>query len=149
MSRLVADQLVDRIKTSPACNPESLHPVQLQGEPELVVLVSTLGFFNLDEISYLASAILEQEGISIDGTGFRYPTDELDSREAPLEGVEVYNPLGGVQVSIPAFERLIARYLRTLITEVDNSNSSITKQTSWPDVVLMTEKIEQRVLDSV
>ncbi len=147
MNKLVSDQSIDSIKISPTDSTEALRLLQIQGSPELLVLTSALNFFNQSEMGQIASAILNREGIGIDGTGFRYPTD-VEPGEEPLEGVEIYNPLGEIQVSIPAFERLMARYLRTLITEA-KIVGFIAKQTFWTEFVSMAEKIEQRVLENI
>ncbi|MBW4448469.1 MAG: hypothetical protein KME38_16780 [Spirirestis rafaelensis WJT71-NPBG6] len=147
MSNLIKDSLVDSISLGTPSSVSSLKLITQISEPkELLILTSSLNFFSWSDLLYVASGVRDQEGVGIDGTGFRYPTDELDPGEEPLEGVEVYNPLGEVQMSIPAFERLMLRYFRTIMSEAEKHNHPIVEQSWWKEFVVITEKIEQRLL---
>ncbi|MEH2048834.1 hypothetical protein [Nostoc sp.] len=146
MSNLIKDKLVDSIVIELSQDEDLLKlMVQITEPKELLILTSSLNFFGWSDLLYIASGVGDQEGVGVDGTGFRYPTDELDPGEKPLEGVEVYNPLGEVQVSIPAFERLMLRYFRTLISEAKKLNNPIVEQPWWKEFVAITKKIEQRL----
>ncbi|MEB3294602.1 MAG: hypothetical protein VKJ24_15710 [Synechococcales bacterium] len=147
MNHLIKDSLVEGILIGTDKHESSLKVVTQISEPkELLILTSSLSFFSLSDLLYIASGVRDQEGIGIDGTGFRYPTDELDPDEEPLEGVQVYNPLGEVQISIPAFERLMLRYFSTLISEAEQHHNPVVDQHWWNDFVRMTKIIEQRWL---
>jgi hypothetical protein len=147
MGNPLKDELVDSIVIHPGKSEKPLHSAgEILGPRELKVLMSSLDFFSWSQMPYVAAGVLDREGIGINGTGFRYPTDELDPGEEPLEGVEVYNPLGEIQVTIPAFERLMARYFRALIMGAEEHNAAVTQQSWWPEFVRTTEKIEQRVV---
>ncbi|MBD2767906.1 hypothetical protein IC235_08365 [Hymenobacter sp. BT664] len=145
MSKLIADELVNSIQIQPRDVEGSLRLLDIKGSEEVLVITSTLGFFSLSEMLYVASGVHDREGIGIDNTGFRYPTDELDPGQEPLEGVEIYNPLGEVQVPILAFEHLMARYLRALITEAKKRNDSVIQQSWWCEFVMTTQQIEERL----
>lgn len=145
MSKLIADELVNSIQIQPRNVENSLRLLDIEGSEEVLVITSALGFFNLSEMTYVASGVHDREGIATDNTGFRYPTDELDPGEEPLEGVEIYNPLGEVQVTISAFEHLMVRYFRALITEAKKHNDSVIQQSWWCEFVVTTEQIEERL----
>lgn len=145
MSKLIADRLVNSIQIQPTKVENSLRLIDIEGSEEVLVITSTLGFFSLSEMTYVASGVHDREGIGTNGTGFRYPTDELDPGEEPLEGVEIYNPLGDVQVTISAFEQLMTRYFRALITEANKRNDSVIQQSWWCEFVVTTEQIEKRL----
>lgn len=145
MSKLIADESVDSINVVPTEAEKSSRLIEIKGASELLVLTSTLGFFNESEMGYVASGVLARQGIGTNGTGFRYPTDELEPEEDPLEGVEVYNPLGEIQVSIPAFERLMSRYFRAFISEAEKRKLPIVDKPGWTEFVSAIEKIEKRI----
>ena len=145
MSKLIADELVNSIQIQPTNVKNSLRQIDIKGAEEVLVITSALGFFNWSEMTYVASGVHDREGIATNGNGFRYPTDELDPGEEPLEGVEISNPLGDVQVTISAFEHLMARYFRAMITEAKKHNDSVTQQSWWSKLVVTTEQIEERL----
>lgn len=148
MSKLIADKLVNSIQIEPTKVEGSLRPLDIKGSEEVLVITSTLGFFSWSEMNYIASGVHDGEGIGIDGTGFRYPTDELDPGEELLEGVEIYNPLGEVQISISAFEHLMVRYFRELIKEAEKGNESATQESWWSEFLSITEEIEERLQEA-
>lgn len=120
--------------------------IKVDGPQELMVATSSLNFFSVKDILYIASGVLDREGIDVNGTGFRYPTDELDPGEEPLEGVEIYNPtFGEIQLSISAFENFITRYFRATIVEVEKQNDSVIQESWWSTFTEITTQIEQRI----
>jgi hypothetical protein len=48
-------------------------------------------------------------------------------------------------VSVPAFERLAARYFRALVDGAQAIDDPVTRQPWWPEFVAATEEIEHRV----
>jgi len=91
----------------------------------------------------VAEGVRDHEGIGIDGTGFRFPAD-LDPWEEPLDGVEVYCPLGDVLVSLPAFERLMARFLHAIVASVTGTQAPAAREPWWPAFMAIAGQIEQR-----
>ena len=152
MNKLVSDRLIEEIEIKPVDMQRYYDPVRVYSSSELKVISSSLNFFSMSEINYVASGVLDQEGIDVNGTGFRYPTDELDPGEEPLQGVEIYNPsFGEAQLNISAFEKLMARYFRAVITETEKQvaiqkpEDDVTKKPWWSEFVKATEQIEQRL----
>jgi len=145
MTKLIDKTLIDQIEFQPSNVENSLRPLQIQGSEKLLVIISSLQFFNWNELNYIASGVWDREGIGINGTGFRYPTDELDPNEEILEGVEIYNPLGEIQLSIDSFESLMLRYFQAIILEGTKINHSILQQSWWNDFIDLTQKIEARL----
>ena len=152
MNKLVDDKLIETLEIKPVENKLYFRPVKIYGSQELITIYSSLNFFSMSEMNYVASAVLDREGIGTDGTGFRYPTDELDPGEEPLQGVEIYNPsFGEAQLSIPAFEKLMARYFRAVIEETQKQvkekkpEDDPTKKPWWSEFVSATEQIKQRL----
>ena len=152
MNKLVDDKLIETLEIKPVENKLYFRPVKIYGSQELITIYSSLNFFSMSEMNYVASAVLDREGIGTDGTGFRYPTDELDPGEEPLQGVEIYNPsFGEAQLSIPAFEKLMARYFRAVIEETQKQvkqtkpEDDPTHKPWWSEFISATEQIEQRL----
>jgi hypothetical protein len=146
MRQVIPDELVDGLSIVPAKTDRPARAIGvIEGPDELRVLKSLLDFPSWSEMMYVASGVRDREGIGADGTGFRYPTDELDPGEEPLEGMDVYSPLGEVQVSVPAFERLMARYFRALITGAERHRDPVIRASWWPDFVKATVQIEDRL----
>jgi hypothetical protein len=145
VSKVINDGLVDKIMIIPAT---SEHPSRTIEKAlcteELAVVSSSLEFFSWSELLYLATAVLDRQGIATDGTGFRYPTDEVDPGETPLEGVEVYNPLGEVQVSVHAFERLMTKYFRAVIAGAEANRNPALQEEWWPRFVDAVQAVSQR-----
>jgi hypothetical protein len=107
--------------------------------------VTTFDVFGGRDLLYLANGVRHRRGIGKDDSGFRYPGDELEPGEEPFENVDVYNPLGEAFVSVPAFERLAARYCRAIVEGARAIDDPVTRQPWWPEFVAATEEIEGRV----
>ena len=151
MNKLVSDRLIEDIEIKPVDMKLYHDPIKVHSSPKLAVVAGTLNFFGLNKINYVASAVLDREGVGINEIGFRYPTDELDPEEEPLQGVEIYNfSFGEIQLSVPAFEKLMARYFRAVIEEtqkqvaIEKPEDNPTKESWWSEFVNATEQIEQR-----
>ena len=146
MTKMIENSLVEGISINVLENRGSLRSmIQISGPNDLTILINSLSFFNWGVLFYIASGVCDGKGVAIDGTGFRYPTDELDPGEEPLEGVEVYNPLGEVQVSVSSFEQLMLRYFRASISGAEQYNKSMLTHAWWNEFVAITETIGQRV----
>lgn len=146
MRTVIPDALVDSLAIEPASAGHPAHVTgDVEGAEELRILKGTLDYFGWSLMMYLASGVRDREGIGADGTGFRYPTDELDPGEEPFDGVDVYNPLGEVLVGVSAFERLMARYFRALIVGAERHRDPVVRQSWWPEFVAATELIERRL----
>lgn len=103
----VSDRVVDSVRAEPVRVPLYGRSVgRLLGPPETDIPIDVFDVFGWRDLMYLASGVRDQEGIGQDDSGFRYPGDELDGGEEPFDDVKVYNPIGEVFVSVPAFERL-------------------------------------------
>ena len=152
MNKLVSDRLIEEIEIKPVDTKLYHDPVKVYSISELAIIAGTLNFFGLNKIDVVSSAVLDREGIGINEIGFRYPTDELDPGEEPLQGVEIYNfSFGEIQLSISAFKKLMARYFRAVITETEKQvaiqkpEDDPTKKPWWSKFVRATEQIEQRL----
>lgn len=152
MNKLVNDQLIEEIEIKPVDMKLYHDPIKVHSSPELAIIAGSLNFFGLNKIDVVSSAVLDREGIGINEIGFRYPTDELDPGEEPLQGVEIYNfSFGEIQLSIYAFEKLMARYFRAVIEETERQvaiqkpEDDPTKKSWWSEFVGATEQIEQRL----
>ena len=151
MNKLVSDKLIEEIEIKPVRDRLYFNPIDLCGSLEIQVVTSSINFFGFSQLNYVASGVLDREGIDVNSTGFRYPTDELDPGEEPLQGVKIYNPaFGEAQLSVPAFEKLMARYFRAVIKEtqkqvaIEKPEKDPTKESWWSEFVRATEQIEQR-----
>jgi hypothetical protein len=146
MGAMLDDHCIDRILIAPAEGPGPIVRVESRDRSEESMLVATtLGAFPTSLLHYVASGVYDREGIGADGVGFRYPTDELDPGETPFDGVDVYNPLGSVLVSLAAFERLMSRYFQIVVKVASARHHSATEQPWWDDFVRMASGIKQRV----
>jgi hypothetical protein len=142
----VADEVVDAISVEPAPVPHKLFRSvgRILGPEAALPVITTLESLGWDSLMDAAGGVLDREGIGENGVGFRYPNDALNWGEEPGDGVEVYNPLWEVVVSVQAFERLMARFFRALITGAESTADAVTGASWWPDFVTMTERIEER-----
>lgn len=77
MNNLVPDELVDALEIKALRQENNLQRVKVQGSKNLLVICSSLGCFNWSEMLYLASAVWNHGGVSINGNGFRYPSTDL------------------------------------------------------------------------
>jgi hypothetical protein len=145
MTHLVKDADVDSISIKQATTGRPYHPsIEISGPAHLAVLTDTLDYFTWSMLPYVIGGLSDRSACGIDGTGFRYP-GELDPGEEPFEGVNVYNPLGELYVSIPAFERLMSRYLGALIKVAEEREPSVMQQPWWPDLVSTGEELTRRL----
>lgn len=145
MSQAVSDDLLGRITIEPVPMPHGTRTIgRVTGPPELVALTTALDFFNWRRLPLVAEAVRDRQGINIDDIGFRYPGEDLDPGEEPFEEVEVFGPLGSVFVSVSGFERLMARYFRTLQTGAEAARDPVIEEPWWTRFVEMTEEIERR-----
>lgn len=147
MTALATDRSVDDVVIEPLDAPDSLSLTgPIQGPRELLALTSALQSLAWpNNLMYVAMGVRDHEGIGIDGTGFRYPAD-LDPWEERFDGVEVYSPLGDVYVSLPAFERLMARFLHAVIVGSTRTQAPVVRESWWPEFVAAVEQIEQRMV---
>jgi hypothetical protein len=147
MSRAhLPDEIVDAILVEPTRTQDPIRSIgRIVGPREAIVPVTTFDAFGWRSLMYLAGGVRDREGIAKDDAGFRYPGDELDPGEEPFDDVDVYNPMGEVFVSVPAFERLAARYFRALVDGAEATDDPVTRQPWWPEFVAATEEIERRV----
>ncbi|HEX4706026.1 MAG TPA: hypothetical protein VH352_28170 [Pseudonocardiaceae bacterium] len=145
MTARIPDARVDALEIRPGSGQGRLVETVGDGSEGHMLLVSTLVAFPTSLAYYVASGVADREGIGKDESGFRYPTDELDPGEEPFDDVDVYNPLGAVFVSIPAFERLMARYLRCLATVATATHDAVIDAPWWPDFLGAVDIIEARV----
>jgi hypothetical protein len=145
VARMEGDKAVEGLRITPSESPTQLVEVKPGDQSEeAMLLASTLVLLPPSLLHYVASGVRDREGIAADETGFRYPTDELDPGEEPFEGVKVFNPLGEVEVSVDAFERLMARYLRASVGSAVGRRHPLVAEVWWPDLVRMVDEIEQR-----
>lgn len=142
----ISDDLIDSIIAEPL-------PVQrygrslgrLTGPRQASVAVSVFDVFGWSDLLYLAGGVRDRMGIGQDDSGFRYPGDELNPGEEPFKDVHVYNPVEEASVGVEAFERLAARYFRTLVEGVAGLDDPVSREAWWPEFVAATEEIERRV----
>ncbi len=142
----IPDEVVDAITTEPVPVERIVRSIgRICGPREAQVPVGVFDVFGWRHLMYLANGVRHRRGIGKDGSGFRYPGDELDPGEEPFEDVDVYNPIGEVFVSVPAFERLAARYFRALVDGAGAVGDPVTREPWWAAFVAATEEIEARV----
>jgi len=143
------DAVVDAITTEPVrVNRVDRSVGLITGPREAKVPIAVFNVIGWRDVLYLASGVRDREGIDKDDAGFLYPGDELDPGEKPFQDVDVYNPIDEVFVSIPAFERLAARYFRALIDGAQRIDDPVLREPWWPEFVAATEEIEGRVASS-
>ncbi len=142
----LADNVVDAISIDPAAAPHRvIRSVGVVTGPDAALpVITTLESFGWDSLLYAAEGVRDREGIGENGVGFRYPDDALNWGEEPGEGVEVYNPLWEVTVSVDAFERLMARFFRSLIAGAEAAGDPVVREPWWPELSAIAAKIEQR-----
>lgn len=143
---LVSDELIKTLEIKFVDAKIYYRPIRIDGSQELITITSSLNFFSISDMLYIASGVLDRQGIDINETGFRYPSDELDPGEEPLKGVKIYNPtFGKVQLNISTFENLMCRYFRAIIVETEKQNSNLKEKSWWSKFIEITEQIEQRL----
>jgi hypothetical protein len=139
------DEVVEAIVTEPVRIERFDRSVgRITGPREAKIPIGVLNVFGWRDLLYLAGGVRDRSGIAKDDAGFRYPGEELDPGEEPFDDVDVYNPIGEVFVSVPAFERLAARYFRALVDGAQAIDDPVTHQAWWPEFVAATEEIEER-----
>lgn len=139
------DSLIDNILIVTGKHQPWFKVVTKIKEPkELIILAGSLQCFIYNDLLYVASSVRFKVDCDINGTGFIYPTTQIDPDEEPLEGVLVYNPLGEVQISIPTFEHLMLRCFRTIISETEKQHHIILSKHWWNKFVETTEAIGER-----
>jgi len=148
-SARLPDDIVDAIRTEPVHTGDPFRTVgRISGPHEALVPVTMFDVFGWRNMLYLANGVRHRSSIGKDDAGFRYPGYDLDPGEEPFDDVDVYNPMGEVFVSIPAFERLAARYFRALIDGAQRIDDPVVRQPWWLEFVAATEEIEGRVASS-
>jgi len=148
-SERLSDQVIDAIRTEPvAVNKFDRSVGLITGPDDAVVPVTTFEVLGWRDVPAFANGVRRRSSIGIDDAGFRYPGSDLDPGEEPFDDVDVYNPVGEVFVSVPAFERLAARYFRALIEGAQRIDDPVLRQPWWPEFVAATEEIEGRVASS-
>jgi hypothetical protein len=139
------DEVLESIVVDPLSSNMVLRTVGNITNPEPArVVASVLDVFGWSSLMYLVRGIRDRQGIGKDGSGLQYPGDELDPWDEAYDDVLVYDPLGEALVSLPALERLAARYFRALITGAQRIHDPVLAQPWWPEFVAATEEIEKR-----
>ena len=145
MIEALPDDVVDSIVVGPVASGRRARSVGVvSGPPAAGPVTITLKAFPWVALPNAARGVSRGVGMDMDDAGFSYPGD-LAPDEEPVDGVLVYNPLGEATVSIPAFERLMLRYFRALITGAERLHDSVVEEPWWPEFVAATEEIEGRV----
>ncbi len=145
MPQIVPDADIDdiRIAATPSNSP-TRSIGGLAGPPSTDIVTDVLDAFGWSSLLSLVRAVQLRSSVDKDGVGFRYPTDELDPDEEPFHSVRVYNPIDEVSVAVPAFDRLMGRYLRTLVAGAQATHDQVLDEPWWPGFVDLTEEIERR-----
>jgi len=142
----LADDIIDSIVIEPVASGLLGRSVGIvRGPATAGPVIITLKAFGWEAMPYAARAVTRGVGMSYDDAGFRYPGEDLDPGEEPFDGVQVHNPLGEATVSIPAFERLMLRYFRALITGAERLHDSVVEEAWWPEFVTLTNEWERRL----
>ena len=92
----------------------------------------------------LSRAVGNQWGRSVNDSGFRYPTDELDPGEEPFEGVEMYVVENVIYVDLEAFERVMLRFFKAAIESAVTKNDPVLQEEWWPEFLQNVARVEER-----
>ena len=111
-------------------------------EPLLAVLSRCSSLWR--EARRAAEGAVERTRSGVDDFGFVYLSD-LDPCEEPFVGVSVDAFRDEILVSLPAFEEVMARFFRALISGAEKLGDSARSEAWWPELVRLTEKLEARV----
>jgi hypothetical protein len=141
------DEVVDAISVEPDTVPHKLirGVGRITGPEAALPVITTLESLGWADLMYAAEGVQDRQGIDTNDVGFWYPNDALDWGDDPFDGVEVHNPLWEILVTMPAFERLMARFFRALIVGAERSSDSVTGEPWWPRFTDIIEMIERRV----
>ena len=137
----IPDAALDAVTFTP--NPGSTPLVRVEHYPDDVVGV-LFGSQDWDHLRYWASALAGNSGGAFDGTGFALDTDELDPGEEPFSGVQLFAPWGDeVLVSLPAFERLLARFYGAVVAATRPGDPA-REQPWWPAFLDDVQTVRRR-----
>ena len=115
-----------------------------QGPQAARVLFDLLYGLRWGDVQLAALAVVTGTGIGLDEAGFRYPAD-LDPCEESFDGVNVYDPLDDIVVPHAAFEEVMARFFRALISGAQKLRDPVRSAPWWGELVRRTEELEARV----
>ena len=107
-------------------------------------LFGLLYCFSWRDVRRTAECAVERTGLGYNDSGFRYPSD-LDPCEESFEGVNVYDPLDDILVSLPAFEEVMSRFFRALIAGAEKHGDPVRSEPWWPEFVRLAEELAARV----
>jgi hypothetical protein len=142
------NQDVDSIAVVPNATGDPTRSVgMISGPLSTEVLTDALDFFGWSSLMPVARAVQLRSSYARNGVGFRYPGVDLDLGEEPFHDVNVYNPVGETFVTVPAYERLMARYFRALERGAHTTNDPVTREPWWPEFVSVTQEIERRAAE--
>jgi hypothetical protein len=112
------------------------------------VVWSALHSVSWSFVELVARSVESRFGTSWNDCGIRYPVeDRLDPGEEPFEGVEVYTPVSQCLVPQDAFERLMVRYLRTVVAAVHTNAHPDARTVNAADVAGIADRLERRLRD--
>ena len=146
---MIPDDKIDDISIDPIRTQDPIRGLgRIRGDDSVSVVTSTLDFFGWSRLPLVVDGVADRQGIGTDRVGFRFPTDDdLDPGEE-FEGVEIYNPLGTVHVSLDAFERLMVRFFHALILGAEAYDEPITRTPWWQTFKEQTARVAKRAHDA-
>jgi hypothetical protein len=138
---------MDRVTFHSTPGPKYLHQaLRAEFEEQARAVADPVTTADWSSVVLIARAVAERTGAGWDGGTLRYPVEDvLDAGEEPFEGVHVHSPLGDVLVGVAAFERLMARYLRAVLSA--GASAKAGDEPWWTEVRSSLMRIEARLRD--
>ncbi|MCB9736112.1 MAG: hypothetical protein H6745_26290 [Deltaproteobacteria bacterium] len=115
---------------------------RVQGQvPAITSLMNVTAWWTIQ--AYAAGAARHHDR-AINDKGFRFP-EFREPDDPEFSGVLVYDYFNQVEVSTAAFDRMMARLLRTLVDGATRDGVEAVTSDWWPAFVADTEAVEARV----
>lgn len=138
------DRLVESIRFQPSLDGEvCLKNENLAGHPrELLPIecfLAEIDWWSLSDL--IVPQILDRTGADSNGAGFNYDDQENPgSNEVTIHWDDLTATL-----SVSAFEKLMLRFMRTVIDAEEQRRSALTQKPWWPELIAGVEKLAARV----
>jgi hypothetical protein len=147
MSAIVDDSELEAITIELITDPDEEHSIAKAKGPAASKLVQD--FIDCTHWRHLKNSgrgIAGRSSASFDLQAFQYlPCDDFPDLTGFPPSVRVGIHVYDVDVSIPAFERLMLRFLRLAIDRANISRNEVLKEEWWPQFLADVDTLERRV----
>ena len=141
MTALIDDPTVDGLRIVWVESNDYSGPRIVDSPPQLRMIRDFLSRDTWQHfVRFILPGILDRRQRVAEYSGFRFPND-LDADEESFDCVELYDPIDTIHISQGAFDRLMSRYIQTIIDGVTAHERPELREAWWPEIVAAARRL--------